>query len=337
MTESSTPANVLIIMGIAIEALEALRATFPAVTFVVPGEETDADGRYRIAEVAPSDAELAAADVIIGWQISPEQLAVAPNVRWFHAASAGVEHLDLAALAARGLPLTNSRGVSAPNMAEHLLGMMVALSRRFPALAAAQAKHEWHDEDTHRVVGELGGQTLLILGTGEIGSQLARRAAAFDMPVHGVRRRPDAALPDGFDRMWAVHELHEALAGADHVAVTLPDTPQTRNMLDAEAFAACKPGAMIYNVGRGPVIDTAALVAALQSGHLGGAGLDVTEPEPLPADSPLWDMDNVLITAHTAGASPRYWERQGALIAENLRRFLAGEDLKNRVDYDAAY
>lgn len=337
MTHPSTSITALIIMGIAIDALHTLRAAFPEVTFVVPGEETDADGRYRIAEVAPSDAELAAADVIIGWQLSPEQLAAAPKVRWFHAASAGVEHLDLPALQARGLPLTNSRGVSAPNMAEHLMGMMVALSRRFPALVSAQARREWHDEDTHRVVGELGGQTVLILGTGEIGSQLARRAAAFDMRVEGVRRRPDATMPDGFNRMWGVDDLHEALTGADHVAVTLPDTPQTRGMLDAAAFAACKPGAMIYNVGRGPVIDTAELVAALQAGRLGGAGLDVTEPEPLPADSPLWDMDNVLITAHTAGASPRYWERQEKLIAANLRRFLDGEELENRVDYGAAY
>lgn len=146
-----------------------------------------------------------------------------------------------------------------------------------------------------------------------------------------------ADVPANFSRIWSVHDLHDALARADHIVVTLPDTPDTRGLMDAAAFAACKPDAMIYNVGRGGVIDTEALVAALESGRLGGAGLDVTEPEPLPVDSPLWDLENVLITAHTSGASPRYWERQEALIADNLERYLAREPLRNLVDFEHAY
>lgn len=329
--------NVLIIMGISIDALNNLRHRFPSVRFVVPGEETDSDGRYRIAEVAPSEAELAEADVIIGWQVSAEQLDQAPRLRWFHAGSAGVEHLDLPALRDHQVMLTNSRGVSAPNMAEHALGMMVALTRRFPRLMREQAAHAWRDEDTHREVRELGGETLLIIGTGEIGSQLASRAAAFGIRVEGLRRRTGADAPPNFARIWTRDDLADALSQADHVVVTLPDTPGTRNLLDAAAFAACKPGAMIYNVGRGAVIDTHALVSALQSGHLGGAGLDVTEPEPLPVDSPLWDLENVLITAHTSGASPRYWERQEALISDNLARYLNGQSLRNVVDFEHAY
>lgn len=331
------PLNVLIIMGISIEALHNLRQRFPALRFVVPGEETDSDGRYRIAEVAPSEAELAEADVIVGWTVSQEQLDQAPRLRWFHAGSAGVEHLDLAALRDHNVILTNSSGVSAPNMAEHALGMMVALARRFPRLMREQARHSWRDEDTHREVRELGEETVLIIGTGEIGSQVASRAAAFGMRVEGLRRRAGADTPPNFSRIWARAELGTALAGADHVVVTLPDTPGTRNFLDAAAFAACKPGAMIYNVGRGAVIDTQALVAALQSGHLGGAGLDVTEPEPLPSDSPLWDLENVLITAHTSGASPRYWDRQEALISDNIARYLEGRPLRNLVDFEHAY
>lgn len=331
------PLNVLIIMGISIEALHNLRQRFPALRFVVPGEETDSDGRYRIAEVAPSEAELAEAEVIVGWQVSPEQLDQAPRLRWFHAGSAGVEHLDLPALQAHQVVLTNSSGVSAPNMAEHALGMMVALARRFPRLMREQIDHSWRDDDTHREVRELGGETVLIIGTGEIGSQVASRAAAFGMRVEGLRRRAGAATPPNFSHIWTRDELSDALARADHVVVTLPDTPGTRNLLDAAAFAACKPGAMIYNVGRGAVIETQALVSALQSGHLGGAGLDVTEPEPLPADSPLWDLENVLITAHTSGASPRYWERQEALISDNLARFLDGSPLRNLVDFEQAY
>jgi phosphoglycerate dehydrogenase-like enzyme len=329
--------NVLIIMGISVDALHNLRQRFPSVRFVVPGEETDSDGRYRIAEATPSDAEVAAADVIVGWQISPEHLDRAPRLRWFHAGSAGVEHLDLVALHKHSVVLTNSRGVSAPNMAEHAIGMMVALARRFPRLMREQANRSWRDEDTHREVRELAGETLLIIGTGEIGSQVASRAAAFGMRVEGLRRRAGGQLPPNFDRIWSTDELRRALPGADHVVVTLPDTPGTRGLLDAVALAACKPGAMIYNIGRGAVIDTPALVSALQSGHLGGAGLDVTEPEPLPADSPLWDLENVLITAHTSGASPRYWERQEALLTDNLARYLDGRPLRNLVDFEHAY
>jgi phosphoglycerate dehydrogenase-like enzyme len=329
--------NVLIIMGISLEALRNLRQRFPSVNFVVPGEETDSEGRYRIAEAVPSEAELASADVIVGWNVSPDQLEQAKRLRWFHAGSAGVEHLDRGALKDHGIVLTNSRGVSAPNMAEHALGMMVALARRFPRLMREQVIHEWRDEDTHREVRELAGETVLILGTGEIGSQVARRAAAFGMRVEGLRRHANAEIPPHFDRIWSNEELSDALSGADHVVVTLPVTPQTRGLLDAAALASCKQGAMIYNIGRGAVIDTDALVAGLQSGYLGGAGLDVTEPEPLPADSPLWDLENVLITAHTSGATPRYWERQEALVAENLARYLDDRELRNLVDFESAY
>jgi phosphoglycerate dehydrogenase-like enzyme len=254
-----------------------------------------------------------------------------------HAAGAGVERYDLPQIAARGVMLTNASGVSAPNMAEHVLGMMIALTRRFPRLLRAQTRREWRDEATHREVGELLGQTVLIVGIGEIGRAVARRASAFGMRVDGLRRRADESPPAEFDRVFAIEDLHGALPNADHVVVTLPNTPRTRGLFDAAAFAAMKPGAAIYNVGRGPVIDTRALVSALESGHLGGAGLDVTDPEPLPADSPLWDLENVLITAHTSGATPRYWERQADLIAENIHRIQRGDAPRNLVDLEAGY
>jgi len=131
--------------------------------------------------------------------------------------------------------------------------------------------------------------------------------------------------------------LDEALGQADHVAISLPLTESTRGLFDAGRFAAVKPGAYLYNVGRGATVETAALVAALESGRLAGAGLDVTDPEPLPADSPLWEMPNVLITAHTSGSTPRYWDRGVALLEENIRRYLAGEDLLNVVDVGEGY
>jgi phosphoglycerate dehydrogenase-like enzyme len=311
-------------MSVPDAALARLRSEFPLVRFVVV--ESDAD---------PDESALRDTDAIVGWNLAPETLAVAQKMRWFHAAGAGVERFDLAAIAGRGLVMTNSSGVSAPNMAEHVLGMMIALTRRFPQLLRSQARREWRDHETHGEVSELQGQIVLVVGTGDVGLEVARRAVAFGLRVHGLRRR-GGSLP-GFDAMYTSDQLALALADADHVVVTVPETPRTRHLLDAAAFAAMKPGTMIYNVGRGGVIDTDALIAALASGHVAGAGLDVTDPEPLPATSPLWEMPNVLITAHTSGATPRYWDRQTALIAENIRRLQRGEPPRNRVDLDEGY
>jgi D-2-hydroxyacid dehydrogenase (NADP+) len=328
--------TVVIAMSVPEGILGRFRADFPEIRFIVPGDGASADGSVT-ARATPTEEDVKDADALIGWELPSHLLEAATSLRWMHAAGAGVERYELAQIAARGVMLTNSSGVSAPNMAEHVLGMMIALTRRFPRLLRAQTRREWRDKATHREVGELLGQTVLIAGIGEIGCAVARRAGAFGMRVNGLRRRADASPPAGFDKVFAISNLHAALANADHVAVTLPNTPRSRGLFDAAAFAAMKPGAAIYNVGRGPVIDTAALIAALQSGHLGGAGLDVTDPEPLPADSPLWDMENVLITAHTSGATPRFWERQADLIAENIRRIQRGDAPRNLVDLEAGY
>ena len=294
-------------------------------------------GSFPVPSDGPTEDDVRDADAIVGWEPPSHLLQAANRLRWMHASGAGVERYELAQIAARGVMLTNSSGVSAPNMAEHVLGMMIALTRCFPRLLRAQTQRVWRDEATHREVGELQGQTVLVVGIGEIGRAVAQRAAAFGMRVNGLRRRAGELPPAGFDNVFAIGDFHAALAEADHVVVTLPNTPHSRGLFDAAAFAAMKPGAVIYNVGRGPVIDTAALIAALESGHLGGAGLDVTDPEPLPADSPLWDMENVLITAHTSGATPRYWERQADLIAENIRRIQRGDAPRNLVDLEAGY
>jgi D-2-hydroxyacid dehydrogenase (NADP+) len=337
-TGSAEPAplrTVVIAMSVPDEILTRFRAEFPQLRFVVRGEEAGALDYAGIGDT-PMEDEVREADGFIGWKFDTRLLSVASNLRWVHAAGAGVESYDLGELAAHGIVLTNSSGVSAPNMAEHVLGMMIALARRFPRLMRVQAQREWRDEATHREIGELLDQTVLVVGIGEVGRAVAQRAAAFGMRVHGLRRR-DASAPAGFAKVFATSELYEALAEADHVVITLPDTPQSRGMFDAGALAAMKPGAVIYNVGRGPVIDSAALIAALESGHLGGAGLDVTDPEPLPADSPLWDMENVLITAHTSGATPKYWKRQSELILEIIRSIQAGDPPRNLVDLNAGY
>jgi phosphoglycerate dehydrogenase-like enzyme len=321
----SPPLRTLVVAKSVPEGILArFRAEFPEIRFIVPSD-------------GPTEDDVRDADAIVGSELPLHLLQAANRLRWMHASGAGVERYELTQIAARGVMLTNSSGVSAPNMAEHVLGMMIALTRCFPRLLRAQTQRVWRDEATHREVGELQGQTVLVVGIGEIGRAVAQRAAAFGMRVNGLRRRAGELPPAGFDNVFAIGDLHAALAEADHVVVTLPSTSHSRGLFDAAAFAAMKPGAVIYNVGRGPVIDTAALIAALESGHLGGAGLDVTDPEPLPADSPLWDMENVLITAHTSGATPRYWERQADLIADNIRRIQRGDAPRNLVDLEAGY
>jgi len=328
--------TIVIAMSVPAAILTRFRTEFPEVRFVVPGEDAATDENSVAVRAMPTEDDVKDADAIVGWELPSPLLQAANRLRWMHAAGAGVERYDLGQIAARGVMLTNSSGVSAPNMAEHVLGMMIALTRRFPRLLRAQIQREWRDEATHREVAELQGQTVLIVGIGEVGRAVAQRAAAFGMRVNGLRRRSDAP-PAGFDQIFAIGDFHAAVADADHVVVTLPNTPRSRGLFDAAAFAAMKPGAAIYNVGRGQVIDTSALIVALESGHLGGAGLDVTDPEPLPVDSPLWEMENVLITAHTSGATPRYWERQANLIAENIRRIQHGELPCNLVDLEAGY
>ncbi len=293
------------------------------------------------AEVRPADdpiplADLAEAEAIVAWSLSPEQLAAAPRLLWMQARTAGVEHLPLAEMAARGVRLTSFSGVSAPNIAEHVLAMMLALGRRIPTLVRAQERREWRDIATHREVFELGGERLLLVGTGAIGREVARRATAFGMEVTGVRRL-EGPKPEWLDAVFTVERLDEALATADHVVNSLPNTRATRGLFDAGRFAAMKPGAYFHNVGRGSTVDTAALVEALASGHLAGAGLDVVDPEPLPADSPLWGMENVLLTSHTSGATPRSWERGGPIVLRNARAFDRGEALVNEVDLGAEY
>lgn len=281
-------------------------------------------------------ADVAEAEAIAAWRFDASLLAAAERLRWLQTGGAGVDSLPLDELARRGVILTNNSGVHAPNIAEHVLAMMLAFARQLPRLVRAQDRHVWRDTETHGEVFELNGQTLLLLGLGDIGLAIAARAVPFNLRVIGIRRR-DLPVPELPIEIAPMAELPNLLATADHVVTSLPLTKVTRGLLGAEQLAAMKPGAYLYNVGRGPVIDTDALIESLASGHLGGAGLDVVDPEPLPADSPLWDMPNVLITAHTSGASPNYWERGAAILIENARRFGAGEPLLNVVDLDAGY
>ena len=290
-----------------------------------------------VKRVRPED--LAEADGLVGWQLDAEGVAAAPRLGWFQNGGAGVEGLPLRELASRGVIVTNASGVHAINIGEHVLAMMLAFARGLPALVRAQEARRWRDDDDVARARrfELHGQTLLLVGLGDIGLAVAERARAFGMRVLGTRRRSDLATPPGVDEVVPMEQLTDGLGRADHVVVSVPLTGATAGLIGAAELAAMKRGAYLYNVGRGGTVDTPALVEALAAGHLGGAGLDVTDPEPLPEDSPLWGMANVLITSHTSGGTPKYWDRGIELIEENIRRYRAGEPLLNEVDAGEGY
>jgi len=214
---------------------------------------------------------------------------------------------------------------------------MFAFARRLPHFHTMQQQHKYDFANGRYGLFEATGQTMLVVGLGKIGEALAVRAKGLGMHVLATRRRLGIERSSAADEVFPLSELRNRIGEADHVAITLPLTPDTEGMFDRDLLQAMKPGAYIYNIGRGPIIDQDVLIELLNSGHIAGAGLDVTTPEPLPDDSPLWDMPNVILTPHTSGYSPKLWDRGMDLWIENLRRFTSGEELLNIVDVDAGY
>lgn len=322
-----TQAKTKLIVGVPLEAryLERLQQEFPEV-------------EYPICTTAESlKEEIGDADALIGTSLlTPELLKGAPNLRWVAATSAGVENLPIEALAERDIVLTNFSGIAAPNIAEHVLAMMLAFARGLRPLFHQQDQHRWPEDGDAPPAFELGGQTLGIIGMGEIGHQLARKAHGIGMRVLGIQRHPDHK-PAYVARLLKSEELPELLAESDHVCLCLPLTSATKYTIDRDELDRMKRTAYLYNIGRGALVNQEALIAVLRGGTLAGAGLDVTTPEPLPPDSPLWEMSNVLVTGHTAAGTPHYWERGMDLLVENVRRFLAGDDLRDTVDIKAGY
>jgi phosphoglycerate dehydrogenase-like enzyme len=235
--------------------------------------------------------------------------------------------------------LTNSAGIHAPAMAETVLGMILHFARGLDYAVRAQAECRWDPGVFSNRVGavaEVDGATLGILGLGGIGLELARRARALGINVIAVRRSGRPA-PAGIDVITGPDALPRLLAASDYVVIALPSTPGTRGIIDATALAGIKPGAVLINVARGDVVDEDALAHALEAGVLRGAGLDVFRDEPLPSDSPLWRLPNVLITPHVSATTPRFWTRQVELIRDNVARYLAGRTLRNVVNKQLGY
>ena len=295
-----------------------LRQDFPEVCF------TFAQDPQRILAAAPT------AEVILASALSREVVAAAQHLRWVQAATSGVSHLLFSEFRERNVLLTNARTQGVP-MAELVLAMMFAFASRLPLFVEARGRRELVAQRAVREKFELHGQTLLICGLGDVGGMLCGKAAGIGMRVIGLRRRPELHCA-GAEQVVGVDRLWDVLPRADHVAMTLPLTQGTRGFLGPEEFALLRRGVYLYNVGGGATVDTRSLVQALREERLAGAGLDVTDPDPLPANDPLWAMDNVLLTQHTSGSSPHNNERIAAIFAENLRHYRSGEALRNAVD-----
>jgi len=257
----------------------------------------------------------------------------AGRLRFIQSIGAGTDQFPRDELARRGIRLASAAGVNARAVAEHAMALVLALARRLPEARDNQAKRVWRGMigDLTQREDELGGKTMLLVGLGQIGGRLAQLAKAFDMRVVALRRDP-AAGPSAADAVHATAAFKSLLPEADYVALCCPLTAETENLVDAEALALMKPSAYLINVARGRVVDQAALTAALAAYRIAGAGIDVTVEEPLAPTSPLWAMEHVLITPHTAGETRRYEDNVIEILRDNLARLGRGEtQLRNQV------
>ena len=297
------------------------------------GMSDDAGGRVvcdrlgQDASAAEYRLAMAAADVMVGWP-EPGLLAASP-VRLLLLPSAGYEEYLTPELAAKQrLVVCNAGGAYSEGVAEHCVAMMLALARRLPEYLAAMPERSW--EHLHRH-GRLAGSKACVIGLGTLGSAIARRCAALGMDVTGVRRHPDRPSPN-VSEVFGSEDLVRAVAGADHVVGALPGGASTRGLISREVLSAMRPGTYFYNVGRGPSVDEEALVERLADGRLAGAGLDVFATEPLPDDSPLWAMENVIVTPHMAGYTWDYADELCDVFAANLAAYVAGKPPPNAID-----
>ena len=279
--------------------------------------------------------EIEDADAFFGFGIKPEMIGRARKLRWIQLSSVGVESVLCLELLDGDIVLTNARGATAINISEHVMSLILAFTRTLHNSIKNQINKFWENFRNLPVL-EISGDTLGIIGLGSIGLQVAKRAHAFDMRILAVDPT-QTEKPDYVESLWKMDRLHDMLGQSDFVAICCPLTPQTKGMMGTPEFRAMKSTAVLVTIGRGQIINQAALVDALQTKAIAGAGLDVTAPEPLPQDSPLWEMDNVIITPHHAGASPKSWERIFNLFCVNLQRFVADEPLTNIVDQTRGY
>jgi phosphoglycerate dehydrogenase-like enzyme len=267
------------------------------------------------------------ARVATGVRIDEALLEHAVNLELFACAFAGTEHLPTEALRERGVAVTNAGGIHAPGLAEGVLGNMLVFARRLHEGWRRKGNREWR----HFQSGELTGSTVTIVGLGSIGQALVQRLEGMEVETIGVRYSPEKGGPTDEVLGFEDEEFHDALARTDYLVIACPLTDTTRGLIGEDEFATLPPGAVLINTARGPIVDTDALVGAIQFNSIRGAALDVTDPEPLPPEHVLWGFENVLITPHTGGHTPKHWERLAEIVAGNVEALDGGGDLDNLV------
>ena len=274
------------------------------------------------------------ADIIIG-NVAPELIRGTSKLKWLQLNSAGTDGYLSAGVLPAGTILTNATGAYGLAISEHMIGSLLCIMKKLHLYGADQSKHVWNDYGN---VASIYGSKTLVVGFGDIGSEFAVRMHALGSQVTGIRRNK-TEKPDYLEALYQMDAFYECLKTADIVATCLPGTKETYHIFDKKAFAQMKEGAFFLNVGRGSAVDSNALADALNSGHLAGASVDVTEPEPLPSDHPLWDAKNLLITPHISGNYhlKETHERIVRIAADNLDRFMRGEKLRNVVDFATGY
>ena len=307
--------------------VDALRRDFPHHTFL---EAWDRETLRRV---------LIESDVAFAAFLDRDLVPSLVRLQWVQAPAAGVAHMLSAELAASPIVRTSARGVRARAIAEHVMLMALALARQLPLVMRRQSERTWAlDEiETAGTIRTLHGRQMGIIGLGSIGGEVARLAAGFGMRVVATRRNADRPRPEGVVETLPPEGLPELMASSDVIVLSAALTAETRMLINRDVLARVKPGAWLINIGRGQLIDDEALIDALRDGRLAGAALDVFRREPLPPESPYWDLPNVIVTPHLSGAMEDYWTPLVGLFAENLRRFEKGQPLINVVDKAAGY
>lgn len=278
------------------------------------------------------------ADIYFGSRLAPEDFRRARRLRWIHVPAAGIEKLLHPDLIESDCLITNSRGCMADAVADHTLAAILYFARGFDLAVAGQRARRWEPVMERRMPVELADLSVGLVGFGEIGRALATRCKALGMTVHAMRRQKGVnPFPHLVETMWGPDDLDALIDASDFVVLAVPVVPGTERLVGQRELMRMGPQRFLINVGRGPLVDEEALLRALREGWIGGAALDVFDQEPLPPDSPLWALPNLLITPHIAGRTPRYWERVVALFFRNVERFQAGQPLERLVDKRRGY
>lgn len=344
------PVHILSVLHLSERHLEQLRSVSPR---LVVQQHSISSEEWWLSASSQQLAEIVSPNTeILYTHTAPFDLELVPNLRWVQVDSAGVNLLHNTPLWKSDIPITSANGVHAVQIAEHVLAMLLAHAHHLPLAYRLQDHAQWASSQQLEafVSPEIRGKTLGILGYGAIGREVARLAAACGLRVLATKRRGQPATFDGWspigtgdpngdipEQFYDLDELHLLLPECDAILLALPLSEQTQHIIGKAALSLMRPHTFLVNIGRGALIDHNELIAILQARRLGGVALDVTDPEPLPTESPLWSMDNVIITPHIAGLSTHYNDRIADLMSENLRRYLAGEPLLNLVRRELGY